>query len=215
MLRILSETSSMVGPYLHELRDIGLQKDKLRFKYNLERLGMIAGYEISKQLTYSNHSTKTPLGTSITPILKDKIVLCTILRAGLPLQNGIHKIFDGADLAFIGAGRKPENGGEVEIDLSYVASPDLKGKTLIIADTMLATGKSLVDAYRALTKEHSTPKHTFVVSVIASQAGVEFVSKHIPNVEVIVCAVDPELNDKYYIVPGLGDAGDLLYGPKL
>lgn len=215
MINILADESSIVSQYLRELRDVELQKDRQRFEHNVERLGMIAGYELSKRLAYVDHTTKTPLGTANTPVLKDQIVLGTILRAGLPLQHGIHKIIDGAELAFIGAGRKAETALGVEIDLTYLAAPNLTDKVLVIADTMLATGKSFVDAYNALTSKNGLPKKVFVVAVIASQAGVDYVNKHIPEAELIVCAVDQELNDKFFIVPGLGDAGDLLYGSKI
>lgn len=212
---VLNSESSIVSQYLRELRDVKLQQDRARFERNLERLGMIAGYELSKQLGYAPHTTQTPLGKASTPVLKDNLVLATILRAGLPVQRGLHQVFDGIDLAFIAAGRKPDTSHGVEIDMAYVVAPSLKGKVLILADTMLATGKSLVDAYNALVKKHGHPERTFVVGVIASQTGVDYVQTRIPKAEIIVCAVDPELNDHYYIVPGLGDAGDLLYGPKL
>lgn len=212
---VLSDEFSIVNHRLRELRDKTLQKDQQRFEHNLELMGMIAGYELSKQLIYADHTTKTPLGTINTPLLKDKLVLGTVLRAGLPLQSGLRKIFGTTELAFVGAGRKPETSSTVEIDLSYVVSPDLAGKVLILADTMLATGKSLIKAYEALVNKHGAPLHTFVVAVIASQAGIDYLSNRLPSAELIIGAVDPELNDKFYIVPGLGDAGDLLYGSKL
>jgi uracil phosphoribosyltransferase len=212
---VLSSGSSIVTQYLHELRDSKLQKDSSRFENNLELLGMIAGYELSKQLRYVDHATKTPLGIANTPILDDKIVLSTILRAGLPVQRGIQRILQRTELAFIAAGRNPDSSGGVTINLAYVAAPDLTDKVLIIADTMLATGHSIVEAYQALIKEHGNPRQVFVVAVIAAEAGVAYVRKHLPQAELIVCAVDKELSDQYFIVPGLGDAGDLLYGPKL
>jgi uracil phosphoribosyltransferase len=174
---------------------------------------MVAGYELSKQLTYQKQVTQTPLAAAETQILKDRLVISTILRAGLPLQRGIASVFNDAELAFMAAGRKPETEHGVEIDLSYVATPDLTNKVLVIADTMLATGHSIIDAYQALLA-HGKPSRVIIISVIASQPGVDYVEKHIPKVEIITAAVDPELNDKFFIVPGLGDAGDLLYGPK-
>jgi uracil phosphoribosyltransferase len=214
MLTVLNTESSIVNQYLQELRDIDLQKDRRHFEDNLERLGMVAGYELSKQLNYVDQTTTTPLGTINTPILKDQLVLSTILRAGLPVLHGVRKIFDTADIAFIAAGRKPNTDHGVEIDLAYVAGPDLTGKVLIMADTMLATGKSIVDAYNALVEKHGQPSQTFIVAVVSSQPGVDYVQEQLPDANLIVCTVDPELNDHYYIVPGLGDAGDLLYGPK-
>ncbi len=215
MATILNTNPSIINQYLRELRDAEIQKDRARFERNLELLGIIMGYELSKQLTYTNHTTTTPLGKLNTPILKDKVVLTTILRAGLPVHHGIHQVLTGAEVSFIAAGRKPETAAGVEIDLAYMASPDLSGKVLIIADTMLATGKSIVEAYNALIKKYGQPSRVFVATVIASQVGIEYISQQLPDAEVIVCAVDQELNDKFYIVPGLGDAGDLLYGEKL
>lgn len=214
-MKILSDQHSVISEYLHELRDVGLQKDRRHFVQNLETLGMIAGYELSKLLQYKDHETQTPLGVANTPLLADNLVISTVLRAGLPVHRGLCQIFPVAEPAFIAAGRKPENGGEVEIDLSYVAGPTLDNKVLIIADTMLATGKSIVTAYEAMTRKLGQPKQVFVVAVLASKPGVEHVNKHIPECEIIACALDPELDDRSFIVPGLGDAGDLLYGEKV
>ena len=215
MVTVLNEVSSIASQYLHELRDVTIQKDRRRFEQNVERLGVCLGYELSKGLSYNDHATKTPLGTASTQLLKDRLVLATILRAGLPLQDGLRQVFDSAEPAFVGAGRKPETGKGVEIDLNYVAGPRLDGKILVLADTMLATGSSLVDAYKALVAQNGQPHKTFVIGVIASQPGLEYIEKHIPDVQIYVGAVDPVLNDKFFIVPGLGDAGDLLYGPKV
>lgn len=212
---VLNSESSIVNQYLRELRDVKLQQDRTRFESNLERLGMILGYEVSKQLDYKPVSTQTPLGKINTPVIKNDLVLATILRAGLPVQHGVHQILDSVDLAFVAAGRKPDTSHGVEIDMAYTAAPDLNGKVLIMADTMLATGLSMVDAYNELVKKHGQPARSFVVGVIASQHGAEYVEANIPNCELIVCAVDPKLNSHYYIVPGLGDAGDLAFGPKL
>jgi uracil phosphoribosyltransferase len=215
MTTVLNTGSSIVNQYLRELRDVELQKDNFRFEHNLELLGMIAGYELSKQLAYSDHITTTPLGTATTPLLSDDVVLSTILRAGLPVHRGIHRILRDAEVSFVAAGRNPDSSHGVTIDLAYVAAPKLDGKVLIIADTMLATGHSIVEAYQALSKDHGQPRRLFVVAVIASKAGLAYLSEHLPDAELIVCAVDAELNDNYFIVPGLGDAGDLLYGEKL
>jgi uracil phosphoribosyltransferase len=214
MLTILSEQTSIVNQYLMELRDVELQKDRRQFERNLERLGTIAGYELSKQLSYTPRTTTTPLGTVDAPQLTSELVITTILRAGIPVQRGLSQVFDRTELSFIAAGRKPETPAGVEIDLAYVSTPDLTGKTLIIADTMLATGNSIVDAYNAIVAKGGQPQQTFVVAVVSAQPGIDFVQQHLPDVSIIVTVVDPELNDKFYIVPGLGDAGDLLYGFK-
>jgi uracil phosphoribosyltransferase len=210
----LSEHKSVVNNYLLELRDVEIQKDKRRFENNLEQVGRLAAYELSKQLEFEDCETTTQLGRVSAPIVKDKIVIATILRAGLPMQRGITSVFQEAELAFIAAGRKPETEHRVEIDLAYVATADLTGKTLIITDTMLATGSSILDSYNALVK-YGRPSRLFIVCAIASKTGVEFIEKNIPEAEIVTAVVDPDLNDKFYIVPGLGDAGDLLYGEKL
>jgi uracil phosphoribosyltransferase len=214
MLTLLSDGNSIVEQYLLELRDVTLQKDSIRFERNLERLGMIAGYELSKQLTYAKQETQTPLATAHSHRLADELVITTVLRAGLPVQKGVSSLFDTAQLSFIAAGRKPETAAGVEIDLAYVSTPSLEGKVLIITDTMLATGHSIVDAYEAIIAKGGTPKKTFVVAVIASKPGVAFVQQHIPTAHLIVSVIDDTLDDNFFIVPGLGDAGDLLYGPK-
>lgn len=214
MIKILSYKTSIVNHYLRELRDVEIQKDPRRFGENIEKIGVIAGYEASKLLNYKEIDTVTPLGKTKSRVLEDEIVLNTILRAGLPLQHGVHQILDMAELSFIAAGRKPETAAGVEIDLSYVATPSIEGKVLIIADTMIATGKSLVDAYEALVSGYGTPSRTIIIGVIASQPGVSYIQEHIKEADMIVGAVDPELNKDFFIMPGLGDAGDLLYGPK-
>jgi uracil phosphoribosyltransferase len=214
MLTILDAESSITAQYLLELRDQEIQKDNRRFEHNIERLSIIAGYELSKHLNYQENQTETQLAIAKTQHLADRLVINTILRAGLPVQRGLSQVFDKAELSFIAAGRKP-NTSAVEIDLAYVATPELTGKVLIIADTMLATGKSIVDSYRALVERGGQPSRVFIVGIIASQAGIDYIKHHIPSADLVVCALDKELNKKFYIVPGLGDAGDLLYGPKL
>lgn len=215
MITLLSEVAPAVDDYLLQLRDVQLQTDRQRFEKNVERVGMAAALELTKNLNYSPVKTKTQLGVAETKTLQDEVVVCGIFRAGLPLQRGLCQMLDQAVQGFVGAARQPENGQKVMIDVDYIAAPDLTGKVLVLADTMLATGSSLVDAYQALIKDHGQPKKTFIVAVIASQPGVEYVQKQLPQADLILGAVDPELNDKFYIVPGLGDAGDLLYGPKL
>lgn len=214
MIKILGEETSIVNQYLHELRNVEIQQDRERFRNNVERIGMIAGFEASKLLGFEELETQTPLGKIDTPVLKDRIILNTVLRAGLPLQQGIHKVLSMAELSFIAAGRKPETAAGVEIDLSYVATPPIEGKVLIIADTMIATGKSLVDAYRALVDHYGKPVKTIIIGVIASRQGIDYVSAEIEHADIIVGAVDKELDHNFFIVPGLGDAGDLMYGPK-
>lgn len=211
---VLDTNNSIVSHYLQELRDVDIQKDRRRFNENIEHIGAIAGYEASKLLAYKKKQTTTQLGVAETYVLDDEIVLNTILRAGLPLQRGVHSILPMAELSFIAAGRKPEIPAGVEIDLSYVATPSIEGKVLIIADTMIATGKSLVDGYNALVRHYGTPKQTIIIGVIASTIGIEYVTEHIQDVQMIVGSVDRELDENFFIVPGLGDAGDLLYGPK-
>ncbi len=214
MIKILSAKPSAVSQFLHELRDVELQTDRRRFHDNVERLGVIAGYEISRLLHYREHSTKTPLGSAAGQLVDEPLVLATIMRAGLPLQQGIHQVLPMAELAFIGAARKSESAAGVEIELSYVATPPLAGKTLIIADTMIATGQSLVDTWQALTEGYGMPARTIVAGIIASRQGADHVHDSIPGLDLIVAAVDDKLDHNFYIVPGLGDAGDLLYGPK-
>lgn len=214
MIKVLSDDSSIITQYIHELRDVELQKDRQRFERNIERIGMIAGYEASKLLSYKKNKTTTQLGIAETSVLDEDIILNTILRAGLPLQRGVQMTLPSAELSFIAAGRKPETAAGVEIELSYVATPSLEGKALIIADTMIATGKSLVDGYNALIQHYGTPTRTIIIGVIASREGIAYVTEHIAGVDMIVGVADPELDHKFFIVPGLGDAGDLLYGAK-
>jgi len=188
----------------------------MRFRRNLERIGEILSYELSKELEYSKETTLTVLGEKKLKVHSNDIIICSILRAGLPLHQGILNYFDTAENAFISAYRYPlKNDNEFEIKVEYFATPTLDGKTLIIADPMLATGKSMVTVYEAI-KKFGTPKKIHIVSVIGSKFGVNFIKNHFPtNTELWIADIDPILNEKGYIVPGLGDAGDLSYGPKL
>jgi uracil phosphoribosyltransferase len=215
MLTVLSDGNSIIDQYLLELRDVELQKDSKQFERNLERLGAISGYELSKQLAYQKQETQTPLATAHTHRLADELIITTVLRAGLPIHRGVASVFDKSEQSFIAAGRKPETVAGVEIDLAYVSTPSLEGKTLIITDTMLATGHSIVDAYKAIVQKGGQPKQTFIVAIIGSKPGVAFVQQHIPEAHLILSVIDETLDDRFFIVPGLGDAGDLLYGPKL
>jgi uracil phosphoribosyltransferase len=211
----LGEKNSVLNKFISEMRDISVQKDSLRFRINLERLGEIFAYEISKTLRYSEKEFITPLGIANINTHDDQIVVATILRAGLPLHQGILNYFDGAQNAFVAAYRKYDKGEDFHINIEYASTPDLEGKTLILADTMLATGASLELAYKKLCEE-GEPQHTHLVCPISSAYAVEYLQKHIPaeKATLWVAAIDEELTSHSYIVPGLGDAGDLAYGVK-
>lgn len=212
----LSETPSILNTFISEIRDKTIQNDRMRFRRNIERVGEILGYELSKSLRYIAHDVETPLGTAHSVTHKSDIVLCSILRAGVPLHNGLLNYFDMAENAFISAYRHHKHNPEsFEIIVEYLACPNLEGKTLILADPMLATGQSMVATFKAL-KPFGTPKEVHLVSVIGAQQGVDFVAeKFQPNAQLWIATIDPKLNDKSYIIPGLGDAGDLAYGNKL
>lgn len=211
----LGQKNSVLNKFVSEMRDMTVQKDSLRFRRNLERLGEIFAYEISQTLNYSEKPFVTPLGIANINTHDDQIVVATILRAGLPLHQGILNFFDGAQNAFVAAYRKYDKGEEFHINIEYASTPDLEGKTLILADTMLATGASLEIAYKRLCEE-GQPAHTHLVCPISSAYAVEYLQKHLPaeHVTLWVAAIDEELTSHSYIVPGLGDAGDLAYGVK-
>jgi uracil phosphoribosyltransferase len=212
---LLSQKPSIADHFLAELRDINGQNDRMRFRRNIERVGELLAYEISKTLTYRTESVETPLGVSASRSLLQPVVLATIMRAGLPMHQGFLNIFDRADNAFVGAyrGHNINNEDEFEVEMDYITSPDITGKTLIIIDPMLATGRSLEKVYHALLR-FGIPAQTHIASVIASSEGVNFLQTRIPQCRLWLGAVDKELNEQYYIVPGLGDAGDLAYGSK-
>ena len=212
----LSEANSILNTFIAEMRDENLQKDAMRFRINIERVGEILGYELSKHLSYRGEEISTPLGTSKINLIDDDIVLCSILRAGIPMHNGLLNYFDKAENAFISAYRHhKQNSESFEIVVEYLACPNLEGKTLILTDPMLATGQSMVSTFQAL-KPFGIPKQIHLVSVIGAQKGIDFVSKEFnKSTHLWIAAVDSNLNDKSYIVPGLGDAGDLAYGEKL
>jgi uracil phosphoribosyltransferase len=212
----LSKTPSILNSFMSEIRDKTIQKDSMRFRRNIERIGEILGYELSKSLSYDDYKTETPLGISNTVLHKKDIVLCSILRAGVPLHNGLLNYFDAAENAFISAYRQHKHNPEsFEIIVEYLACPSLENKTLILADPMLATGQSMVATFEAL-KPFGTPKEIHLVSVIGAQEGVDYVSKAFDgNAHLWIAAVDETLNEKGYIIPGLGDAGDLAFGNKL
>ena len=209
-----SEYCSIYNKFLSELRDAQIQKDSMRFRKNLERIGEISAYEISKELDYQSLTTNTPLGVSQTNVPKDNLVLATILRAGLPLHAGLLNYFDYAENCFISAYRKHSSANDFEVEIEYLASPNIQGKVVLLSDTMLASGQSMVLAYKALLKR-GTPAKVHIVSVIGSQQGIDLVSENLPeNTTLWIGGVDPKMTTQSYIVPGLGDAGDLAFGEK-
>tara|TARA_B100000963_G_C22488524_1_gene608105 strand:- start:356 stop:1012 length:657 start_codon:yes stop_codon:yes gene_type:complete len=209
-----SEYSSLYNKFLSELRDAQIQKDSMRFRKNLERIGEISAYEISKELDHQSLTTNTPLGVSQTNVPKDNLVLATILRAGLPLHTGLLNYFDHAENCFISAYRKHSSVNDFEVEIEYLASPNIQGKVVLLSDTMLASGQSMVLAYNALLKR-GTPAKVHIVSVIGSQQGIDLVSENFPeNTNLWIGGVDPKMTTQSYIVPGLGDAGDLAFGEK-
>ncbi|MEO9660802.1 uracil phosphoribosyltransferase [Maribacter dokdonensis] len=212
----LGDQNSVLNQFISEIRDVQIQKDPMRFRRNIERIGEVLGYEFSKELLYSSKDIETPLGNKSMYLSQDQVVICSILRAGLPLHQGLLNYFDAAENAFISAYRKHENGeDEFEVVVDYFAAPSLEGKVLVLTDPMLATGRTLENVLKGL-KDHGTPKQIHIVSVIGSQQGIEFVQSVFPTgTHLWIAAVDPELNSRGYIIPGIGDAGDLAYGPKI
>ena len=210
----LSEEYSLLSDWVAEMRDTQMQSDRMRFRRNLERIGEVAAYEISKQMATEIREIQTPLGISQTNVLKHQPVLATILRAGLPLHQGLLNYFDKADNAFITAYRKHHRDGTFEISLDYVSCPDLEDRIVIVSDPMLATGSSLVKTIHYL-REEGKPAHIHVVTAIACTVGIEYVQREEPQATIWCGAIDEELTAKGYIVPGLGDAGDLAYGTKV
>jgi len=211
----LGQKQSVFSQFMAEIRDVEIQKDSMRFRRNLERVGELIAYEISKVLAYQERPVTTPLGVCDCQVLAEQPVLATILRAGLPLHQGLLNYFDRAENTFISAYRIHHDDDDAfDVEVEYLASPDLEGKTVILCDPILATGSSMVLAYRALL-ERGTPRNIHVATVIASEQGVALVGKHLPaGTTIWAGAVDSELTPRSYIVPGLGDAGDLAYGSK-
>ncbi|MBN8675512.1 MAG: uracil phosphoribosyltransferase [Chitinophagales bacterium] len=210
----LSEKHSLISNWVSELRNVEVQTDRMRFRRNLERIGEAIAYEISKTLPFEEKEIQTPLGTATCKLLKDQPVLATILRAGLPLHQGLLNAFDKADNAFISAYRKHHKDGSFEISLDYISCPDMENRVVIISDPMLATGSSLVKTIHFL-KEEGRPKEIHIVAAIACTVGIEYVKREEPSVTIWCGDIDDELTAKGYIVPGLGDAGDLAYGAKV
>lgn len=215
MIYNFSDTNSILGNFIAELRDIEIQHDSMRFRRNLERISEIMGYELSKHLHYVRKEVQTPLGIAEVKVIEDMPVLATILRAGLGMHQGLLNYFDRADSAFVSAYRKHSTAEDFEIYVEYMAAPTIDNKILIISDPMLATGSSMAMVYKALLKQ-GNPKRLIVVSAIAAPEALDFLKKNLPQTtEYYIGAIDKELTAQSYIVPGLGDAGDLAYGVKL
>jgi uracil phosphoribosyltransferase len=215
MLTILNQNPSIANHLLAELRDVAIQKNRERFRNNVERLGELMAYEISKQLEYQTTQVKTPLGISTIDALKTKPVLITVLRAGLPYFNGFQKYFNDSDCGFIGAFRE-ESKDELSISLDYLASPTLENRNIIIIDPMLATGKSFVKTIQALKRNHGIPSFIHIAALVAAPEGITHINEAVTSPHRIwTWALDEKLNDHHYIVPGLGDAGDLCFGEKI
>jgi len=214
MIFDLSKTDSIANTFIAELRDQQIQQDPMRFRRNLERLGEFFAWEISKTLTYVSVDTVSPLGIAKTKQLEQQPVLAAILRAGLPMQQGLLNIFDRAQAAFVTAYRKPHTTGPIEIQTDYISTPDLNDKVVIVTDPMLATGASMVICCKELLAEFKI-KELHIVIAIASEEGLKHLRAHLPTAKVWLGAIDKEMTSKSYIVPGLGDAGDLAYGSKL
>jgi uracil phosphoribosyltransferase len=213
MIFILNQVDSIANHMLMELRDKSLQQDRMRFRKNMERLGALLAYELSKKLDYNMQKVETPLGISTINLLKDQPVLVTVLRAGIPFFQGFQNFFDQAECGFIGAYRWEET-ADITINLKYLAAPGIEGKHLILVDPMLATGKSFMASIEALMK-YGKPAHIHVAALVAAPEGVAFITDNLKLPFTIwTCALDEKLNEHAYIVPGLGDAGDLSYGNK-
>lgn len=210
----LSAQNSLLQQYVSELRDVNIQKDRLRFRKNIERIGQIMAYEISKTMQFKSVAVTTPLGIHQSTQLAEQPVLATILRAGLSMHHGMLSFFDQADCAFISAYRKHTTPTDFEIVVEYLASPDINNRVVLLIDPMLATGQSIDLTYRALLK-YGTPKQLHVVSLIASKVGIDYLMPILNGHKLWVAAVDDKLNNNGYIVPGFGDAGDLSFGEKL
>ena len=214
MVHNLSNNNSIFTTFLSEIRDVSIQKDPMRFRKNMERISEILGYEVSKTLEYTSASVTTPLGVAEVSVLREQPVLATILRAGLSMHQGLLNYFDRADSAFVSAYRKHTSVEEFDIHVEYLASPLLDNRTVIISDPMLATGSSMVMVYKALLKQ-GKPSRIIIVAAIATPDALDYVKRHLPDTtEIWVGAIDKELTAQSYIVPGLGDAGDLAYGVK-
>ncbi|MDF1694807.1 MAG: uracil phosphoribosyltransferase [Saprospiraceae bacterium] len=214
MLHRLSDKNTILNQFVAEIRDVNVQSDRMRFRKNLERIGQVIAYEISSYLTFESNQVETPLGISNCELPSDRIVLATILRAGLPLHNGLLSYFDKADNAFVSAYRQHHKDGTFEIKMQYMTCPSIEDAILVISDPMLATGASMQQTISAVL-DHGKPKQIHIAIGIASSNGINYIERHYPDAHLWVAAEDEELTAKSYIVPGLGDAGDLAYGSKL
>lgn len=217
MVTILNETPSALCQFMAELRDEAIQKDAMRFRRNMERVGEMMAYEVSKKLNYVRRDVVTPLGTAPSMLPSDRIVLAPIMRAGIPMMQGFLNVWDQAEVAFVAAQRHYRKNGEMEIVMQSVTTPTLEGKVLVIIDPMLATGASIELTYQALIEKGGIPSHTHICAAIASTDGVEYVASHLrrDHISLWAAEVDEALTVKSYIVPGIGDTGDLAYGEKL
>ena len=214
-IKNISANNSILNTFIAEIRSKNIQQDRMRFRRNIERIGEVLAYEMSKNFDTNNQNIQTPLGVKTMHIVQDDLVICSILRAGIPLHSGFLNYFDNAENAFISAYRKHTSDTDFEIIVEYLASPSIEGKTLILVDPMLATGQSMVAVYQSLLKL-GKPKKIHIAAVIGAQEGVDFVAKNFPeNTTLWIATIDEQLNEKGYIVPGLGDAGDLSFGSKL
>lgn len=214
MIRNFNTEQSIINKYMAQLRDVEQQQDRMKFRYNLERIAEAMAYEVSRTLAYSKLEVETPLGLSEIEIPHERIVISSILRAGNPMHHGLLRVFEDAESAFVSSYRKHHNDGTFEVALQYVTSPDLDDCVLILADPMVATGSSFRSAYESL-KEYGTPSSVHLLTAIAAQDGIDTINRIFPEVNIWVGAIDEELTAKSYIVPGLGDAGDLCFGEKM
>ena len=217
MIRILDRENTLLNRFIAQMRDVNVQGDSMRFRRNLERAGEVMAYEISKTLHYTQHTVETPLGVAEVALPDERIVVATILRAGLPFHQGFLNYFDDAQNAFVSAYRKYSKDGSFNIHVEYISTCELSGKTLLLVDPMLATGTSIVLTHRALVEKAGMPRRTIIASVFASEEGLEYTKKHFSAQDTSIwCGtVDAELTVKSYIVPGVGDAGDLAYGDQM
>ena len=215
MINNLGDRNSVLNQFMAEIRDEKIQQDSMRFRRNLERVGEILAYEISKTLDYEEREVRTPLGIASVSVPTETVVLATILRAGLPIHQGLLNILDHSENAFISAYREYEKDGTFHIRFEHISSPSIQDKVLVISDPMIATGSSIIMAYNALL-DKGTPNHVHIASLIASREGIDYLRKKLPmkKTTIWVAAIDDELTSKAYIVPGLGDAGDLAFGSK-
>lgn len=211
----LGKNQTVFNHFISEIRDVNIQNDSMRFRRNIERIGEVFAYEISKEMDYDNKEVTTPLGISTENLMIEKPVLATILRAGLPLHQGLLNYFDNSDSAFISAYRKHKKGGEFEIKIEYMSSPTLNNKVLILCDPMIASGASMIMAMEAILSK-GRPKHIHIVGIIASSEGIQYIRENSPvkNCTLWIGSEDSEMTSQSYIVPGLGDAGDLAFGEK-